>query len=75
MKLTIEYCLLCNYRPIAAALAVAIEKGTGLKSELVPSRDAGALEVKLNEELIFSKKQTDRFPTPSEIVEILNKKK
>ncbi len=71
MELSIDYCATCNYRPIAAALAIVIKNATGLKPVLVPSRDIGAFEVKVNGELIFSKKKSGRFPEHSEIIEIL----
>jgi selT/selW/selH-like putative selenoprotein len=71
MEISIEYCGTCNYRPIAASLAFAIEKETGIKSVLVHSKEMGALEVKVGSELIFSKKQTGRFPDASKLVELL----
>jgi selT/selW/selH-like putative selenoprotein len=61
-KISIAYCGTCNYRPIAAGLARAIEKETGVKSELVHSREIGAFEVTVNGDLIFSKKAAGRFP-------------
>ncbi len=71
MKLSIEYCGTCNYRPIAASLAMAIEKAINIKAVLVHSRDMGALEVRADGELIFSKKESGIFPDHSEIVEML----
>jgi selT/selW/selH-like putative selenoprotein len=75
MELSIEYCGTCNYRPIAASLAMAIEKGTGIKSILVHSTKMGALEVKAGSELIFSKIQTGRFPDVPKLVEIIKGQK
>lgn len=71
MEITIEYCGVCNYRPMAAGLARAIESATGLKAGLIHSRDMGALEVKVDGNLIFSKKETNRFPDHSEVVEVI----
>ncbi|MEK6672122.1 MAG: Rdx family protein [Nitrospirota bacterium] len=74
MGLAIEYCGVCNYRPIAANLARAIESATGIKAVLIHSRDMGALEVKVDGELIFSKKKLDRFPDPSEIIAVIKER-
>lgn len=71
MKLSIEYCGTCNYRPIAASLAMAIERATNIRPVLIHSRDMGALEVRADGELIFSKKESGLFPDHSEIIEIL----
>lgn len=71
MELSIEYCGTCNYRPIAASLAMTIERAIGIKAVLIHSREMGALEVKADGKLIFSKKESTRFPDHAEIVEIL----
>ena len=75
MEISIEYCGTCNYRPIAASLAMAIEKETGIKPFLVHSKTMGALEIRINEELIFSKMKTGQFPDQSKVVEILKSQK
>ncbi len=72
-ELSIEYCGTCNYRPIAAILSRAIEIETGMKTSLIHSPDIGAFEVRVDGELIFSKKERGRFPEHSEIIEILKK--
>ena len=68
MTVTVEYCGTCNYRPMAATLAIAIKAATGIEAELVHSRDMGAFEVRLDGRLIFSKRQSGRFPDNEEIV-------
>jgi selT/selW/selH-like putative selenoprotein len=75
MEVSIEYCGTCNYRPIAAGLAVAIEKETGVKPLLVHSIKMGALEVKVDNDLVFSKIQTGRFPDHAEVIALLKRKK
>jgi selT/selW/selH-like putative selenoprotein len=75
MEISIEYCGTCNYRPIAAGLAMAIERGLGIKPLLVHSMRMGALEVKVDNDLIFSKIQTGRFPDHAEIIALLREKK
>ncbi len=74
MTISIEYCGTCNYRPIAASLAMAIEKETGIKPLLVHSKEPGVLEVRVDSDLIFSKKQTGRFPDHAEVMVLLEKK-
>jgi selT/selW/selH-like putative selenoprotein len=74
MALTIEYCGTCNYRPLAASLAMSIKAATGLTSELVHSRDSGAFEVTLDGENLFSKKTTGQFPDHGEIVAAIRKR-
>lgn len=68
MQLSIEYCITCNYRPMAASLAIVIKKEIGIDTQLVGSKKAGAFEVILDGELIFSKLQSNRFPDHQEIV-------
>ena len=73
-KLSIEYCGTCNYRPIAAGLSRAVEKETGMKAVLMHSHVLGVFEVRVDGELIFSKKESGRFPEHSEIIALLKKK-
>ncbi|HET7318653.1 MAG TPA: Rdx family protein [Nitrospirota bacterium] len=73
-RLSILYCGTCNYRPIAAGLSRAIETETGIKPVLIHSQEMGAFEISVNDELIFSKHVSGRFPDFAEIVEIVKKK-
>lgn len=75
MDISIEYCGVCNYRPMAASLAKVIEQATGVKPVLVHSRVMGALEVKVDGELIFSKVETGYFPDNDKVVEIIRNRK
>lgn len=52
--------------PRAAGLAEELEKGFGIRPALIKG-GGGIFEVKLDGELIFSKKQTGRFPAPGEV--------
>ena len=72
--MSITYCGTCNYRPIAASLARAIEAETGIKPGLVHSPDIGAFEVRINDELIFSKKAAGRFPDFPKIIDAVKGK-
>ena len=68
MKISIEYCGTCNYRPIAAALALMIEQATGIKADLVHSNRAGVFEITVDGVLVHSKYNTGVFPDNQEIV-------
>lgn len=61
-KIRIEYCITCNYRPMAASLALRIREATGLDSELIGSQVAGAFEVSMGEVVLHSKLATRVFP-------------
>ncbi|MCC6347601.1 MAG: Rdx family protein [Nitrospirales bacterium] len=67
----IEYCVTCNFRPMAAVLAKQVEMELGVKPELVPSTVSGAFEVKTGNEMVFSKTQSGRFPKQGEVLQIL----
>ena len=75
MEISIEYCGTCNYRPMAAGLAMAIEKDIGIKPLLVHSNETGALEVRVDKNLIFSKMQTGRFPDLTAIIALIKTRK
>ncbi len=67
MQVKIEYCLVCNYRPIAAALARTLKDETGLETVLVESKN-GAFEVYLDDTLVFSKLAMNIFPDHEHII-------
>ena len=76
MKLSIEYCTHWNYFPRASSLASEIldKYGDQVKElTLIPS-GGGVFEIIKENELIFSKKQLDRFPEDGEIFKILENK-
>lgn len=75
MKVEIEYCGVCNYRPIAANLSMALQREFGIKAELIHSHDPGSFEVIADGELIFSKKTSGLFPESAEIIDILKAKR
>jgi len=75
MQISIEYCGTCNYRPIAAALSLAIQEAFGFKPLLVHSSKIGAFEVTADGESIFSKADTGVFPSKEVIVDILRKRR
>ena len=73
MEISIEYCGTC--RPISAGLAMAIERDLGIKPFLVHSKEIGAFEVRVDNNLIFSKMQTGRFPDHAEVIALLKTRK
>ncbi|MFO0754036.1 MAG: Rdx family protein [Thermodesulfovibrionales bacterium] len=70
-EVAIEYCVTCNFRPMAAVLAKQVEMELGVKPELVPSTVSGAFEVKTGNEMIFSKTKSGRFPQQGEVLQLL----
>ena len=70
-KITIVYCVEWNYYPRAASLAEAIKNGTDYETVLVPGR-GGIFEVRMGDNLVFSKKVSGRFPKNTEILKALN---
>ncbi|MFO0752334.1 MAG: Rdx family protein [Thermodesulfovibrionales bacterium] len=73
-KVEIEYCVTCNYRPIAANLGIAIERAVAVKPVLVQSNVSGAFEVLVDGERVFSKTASGRFPDHAEIIKLLQEK-
>mgnify|MGYP001949222304 FL=1 len=72
----IEYCTAWGYLGRAVALARSIlseHKNTIFELKLIPS-SGGALEVSLNDELVFSKKELDRYPEKGEVEELIRNK-
>ena len=75
MKVEIKYCTAWGYEDKAASLAEELKDkyGDALEAvDLVPS-SGGAFEVSLDDELIYSKLETGRFPEPEEVPDAINK--
>ena len=70
----IYHCTSCGFRSRASLLAEEIDKEFGLKANLIAG-DVGSFDVYINESLIFSKFEDDRFPEPGEIVQKINEYK
>ena len=71
MNISIEYCMQWNYEPKALSLRESIQKQFGIEAKLIKG-SGGVFEVKLNNSLIFSKKDLGRFPNSNEVEDILN---
>ena len=66
---SITYCIICNFRGRAAWLAqellAAHEKQLD-EVRLIP-HEGGVFEVRINDQLAFSRKKDGRFPEPREV--------
>ncbi|MBW3564775.1 MAG: Rdx family protein [Acidobacteria bacterium] len=58
--------------PRASSLAAAIKQELGVEAKLVRGKD-GIFDVSVNDELIFSKHETGRFPDESEVIASMRK--
>lgn len=73
-QVTIEYCLPCHFEKQAVQLAKEIkDQFSGQVSQVIlePTQSIGCHEISLDEELLFSKKDSGRLPHPGEIVQLL----
>ena len=74
--ISIEYCTSWGYLSRAVALAESLldEYKNSLKMVNIIPSSGGVFEVKLGEELIFSRKELERFPEDNEVENILKSK-
>lgn len=75
-KIKIEYCTGWGYLARAVALTRNILKQHTNKItelNLIPST-GGVLEISVNDELVFSKKELDRYPEKQEVESLVTKK-
>ena len=71
-QVTIEYCVPCHFRKQAVQLAEEIkDQFSGRISHVIleSTQSIGNYEISLGKELVFSKKNSGRFPHPGEIVQ------
>ena len=68
MNISIEYCVVWDYEPRALSLGDELTNLFGNNIVELKAGDRGAFEVFVNNQLIFSKLQLDRFPNDGEIV-------
>ena len=64
----IHHCNTCGFRTRASILAEEIYTELGLKANLIEG-DIGSFDVYINGSLLFSKRETKRFPEPEEVVQ------
>jgi len=65
----IEYCTSCNYLPRALWIAAELlpDMQYDLEALLLVPGDRGVFDLRLDEQLLFSKVATGRFPDPDEL--------
>ena len=66
MKVVIEFCEPCGYRPRAQQVAARLKDRSGAEVELVKGH-GGVFEITVDGALKFSKKATGRFPSEAEL--------
>ena len=74
MKISIEYCGMWNYKPMAVGLAAELWEKLGVESELIEG-SKGIFDVCVDGQKIFSKYDQDRFPTLGEMSAVIEKLK
>ena len=75
MNIHIEYCEKWNYDPEFDRVSKIIKKYNAeckIEGNQAPPR-SGAFEITLNSKLVYSKFETNKFPTEEEIKTILNR--
>lgn len=74
MLVTIEYCVISNYEPVAIGLAAELRKAFPY-AELQLTQSSGAVfEVVVEGRLIFSKKELGRLAEPGEVVKLIGRR-
>ena len=71
MNISIEYCTSWGYLNQALSLRESIQKKFGTKAELIKGI-GGVFEIKLNDILLFSKKELNRFPEENEVESLIS---
>ena len=70
MEIKINYCSVWNYEPRAAGLAEKIKNELGITAQLIPG-SKGVYDIVVDENLIYSKHQTKRFPDNDKIIKLI----
>jgi selenoprotein W-related protein len=73
-KISIEYCVPCHFTENAARLAAELLALYEKKVEsvtIIPSTVTGDFEVKMDNQLVYSKRTSGRLPNPGEVEELL----
>jgi selenoprotein W-related protein len=74
-KVSIEYCSICQYTQQVSVLIAEILSLFERKLDslvILPSKKIGDFEIKLNDQIIFSKQQSGRLPNPGEVEQLLS---
>ena len=70
MKISIQYCTSWGYLNQALSLRESLERQFGVKAELVKGM-GGVFEISVNDNLLFSKKELNRFPNENEVEDLI----
>ena len=70
MKISITYCTSWVYLNQALSLRESIERQFGIKAELIKGM-GGVFEISVNDNLLFSKKELNRFPNENEVEDLI----
>jgi len=75
-NLSIEYCVPCDYSSQALLAATSIIKNfqNSIDHLVLITGTKGIFDVKINDELVFSKNQIKRFPEEGELINIIKDK-
>ena len=65
MKAKITYCVMWNYLPDAERVSDEL-KSKGIKVDLIKGSN-GVFDVEIDGKLVYSKRNTGRFPNPGEL--------
>ena len=74
--ITIEYCTSWGYlgRAVAHTRSILNEQSNKISEVSILPSSGGVYEISFNDEVIFSKKELDRYPEKDEIEEIIRTK-
>ena len=70
MKISITYCTSWGYLNQALSLRESIERQFGIKAELIKGM-GGVFEISVNDNLLFSKIELNRFPNENEVEDLI----
>ena len=73
MKISIEYCMKWNYEPRASSLGDILIKKYDAEVKLLAS-EGGVFEVVVDGNLIYSKKELNRFPEDGEVEGLIDQR-
>jgi selenoprotein W-related protein len=73
MRVAIEYCVVCNYEPRAAALAAEIHRAFPRADVKLIQASGGVFEVEVEGRMVFSKKALGRHAAPGEILQLITR--
>lgn len=71
MRVMIEYCLVCNYEPRAAALAAEIRKAYPQAEARLIQGAGGVFDVEVDGKKVFSKQALGRHAEPGEVLKLI----